>query len=502
MEKNKLAEILEQSLKDDDAYNQIPTPVPPPVPRGKSISRPFRFIQTQKNQIKFTPENPENSIKLSDESSNNAETPKFSKDTEKNNSTSTQASNKPQNFSFFSPEFKTKGFFKAPEEETPTILNEQEFEIDGMGEVWEYADHSANVNQKEDSNSSSEEFDPYYKGERQSKPKTINKNPIDDGFTPITPSVKPLKNKKIDLKTRGLIAEGKMQQIQMKKINVPEEHDKNEDENDKIIDENDWDNVTVKQLEEIKYEAPKNANIFYNLNYHINVNQVIEIIENIEVDVPPPQKKSFFSRFFSCFRIKSKTLELLSAQKTKILKFSKQDFNPDENYQISMLKKIYKSLKNSDNCGITGDHWKEIGFKGPYPSKELENVGLFGLLSIQYLIEKYYKTSLEIYKQSLNNPLQSPSSTISNEFPFASVCISLSEIALNALEDNIILKQIQKSKRVYEPVLEYFCGILVFWYKYYTQNKKTIADIISTKEYVKAYSTKHVNEIFSLTSYH
>ena len=493
MEKNKLADILEESLKSENELKNYPSP--PEAPKGQGLSRSFSFKPKSEVTISLPKEEPSETVSTKtsiQKTPQIIETPKFSatKPIEKAILKTVSSTDKKINNPAF---ISSKGFktgFKGVNENAPNILNEDEFEIDGMGEVWEYAGHSANVNQNEDSKSSSDEFDPEFQAnftpKVQKKAEAIKTEKNIQKF-----EEKKVAKKKIDLKTRGLQAEARIQQKEMKEKVFLEE--KQEDPKDPIIIEaaNEWDNISVKEIEEVKYEQPANDEIFYNRN--ITVDQIIEIVENIETESPALEgKKNFFYSFFSCFRVKTKSLSFLSAQRQKLLKFSKEEFKATQNFHVSMIKKIFRILKSSDNCPLIGEHWREIGFQGISPSTDLRKVGLFGLLCIFYFLEKYTILSTDIHKASIN-PLQ--------KFPFASVCIIFSELALTALQENVLLKQIEKSERVYEVILDYFCGLMVFWFKYYSENKKTIMDIMNTKEYVKIYAKKHLNEIISLTKY-
>lgn len=471
---NRLAAILEASLKKENLI-EPEIPQAPLAPKGSPVKKVFKFSETN-SEPSFS-------------SGQTGNTPKFSGESKVNEKIE-ENKVKAKVSGFFQPGGKVGRKVQIEDENVPDILAEDEFEIDGMGEVWEYAGHSANVNNKEDSESDSDEFDPHAVVKVIRKPKLENSNPEAPKNLEIpknelkVPEGKP-KGKRVDLKTRKLMAEAKIQQASMKNpAKIPEFQEK---EPEVIVNvSNEWDNISVREIEEVKTEKIHKDIEYFNRN--ICVNDVLQTIESIKVEVPAPPKKSFFRGLFSCFRLKSKDRSLIAGQKQRIQLFSQQNFDKMNNMHVSMLKKIYKLLRNIDNCPLVGEHWREIGFQGKSPETDLRKVGLYGLFCILYFVEKYPSFSGKIHKASLEP---------NKHFPFAAVCINFSEVSLNALDQNILLKEIEKTERVYEVLLDYFCGLMVYWFGYFIENKKNVMDVMKTKDLVEAFGAINVNEILS-----
>jgi hypothetical protein len=221
-------------------------------------------------------------------------------------------------------------------------------------------------------------------------------------------------------------------------------------------------------------------------NRNLSVNDILQFIESIPVEVPPSPKRSFFRGFFSCFRARSKSRSVLSAQKQKIIKFSLTIFDHSDNLHVSLLKKIYSLVKNAENCPLEGDHWKDIGFQGKNPATDLRKVGLFGLFCILYFFEKHSTHARKIFEFSLN-----PSS----KFPFAAVALNFAEVTLEDMESNVLLKEFEKEERIFEVVLDFFCGLMIFWIRYFTENGGKVMEFVKSKEYVASYAAAHVSEI-------
>lgn len=464
MERNKLADILEASLKKENLIEpQIPEP--PPAPRSPPKQRVFKFSNDFGNKDAGVGKE-----KI-------VETPKFSEKQNENKEII-----KPIQSGFFQPASKGIKKVEVPEQEKiPDILMEDEFEIDGMGEVWEYAGHSANVNNKEDSESDSDEFDPNAVVRIIQKPKSETKP--QEKPSPSAIVQKPTKNKRVDLQTRKLIAEAKIQQTEMK---APAKLVEKAPVEEEIIVNvsNEWDNISIREIEEVKFEKKIEELGFFNRN--ISVNDVLQFVESIYIEVQPSPKQSFFRKFFSCFRVKSKSRTFLSSQKQKIHKFSLIIFDKNDNLHVSILKKIYCLLKEVDNCPLEGNHWREIGFQGKHPENDLRKVGLFGLFCILYFFEKYWTHAKKIYEFSQKQD---------TKFPFASICINFSEVALDAMDSNILLKEFEKAERVYETVLDYFCGLMIYWIRYFTEINGKIIDFMQMKDQVINYAEKHISEI-------
>lgn len=473
MENNKLAAILEASLKKENLI-EPEIPQPPLGPKSPPKKKIFEFSE-KPNEAVFAAK---------------GGTPKFSEEKKAEKSQEKKIVS-----GFFKPASKIGHKVMVEdsgEDKTPDILFDDEFEIDGMGEVWEYAGHSANVNNKEDSESDSDEFDPHgvVKVVKREVKKNVvnelgvNKAEVNQGVVNITDKKTIKKPKRVDLQTRKLMAEAKIQQASMK---MPEKLPEVQIEQPQVIVNvsNEWDNISVREIEEVKIEKVQEFEYF---NRNVCVNEVLQSIESIQVDIQPSPKKSFFRGFFSCFRVKSRTRSAIAGQKQRIQKFSQQSFDKANNMHVSMLKKIYILLRNSDHCPLIGEHWKEIGFQGKSPETDLRKTGMFGLLSILYFIEKHHKAAEKIHKISLE---------AQTRFPFASVCLNFADVTLEALEQNTLIKEIEKTERVYEVLLDYFCGLMIYWIQIFTGNKNTVMDIMSMKDVVAAHGKKNVNEILS-----
>lgn len=280
MERNKLAEILEKSLKDDGVTNEVHYPAPPSAPKHLPQRRTFKFAAFEPSS--HPPESKPETI----------ETPKFS------SNTTEKADVKPppsQNSAFFNVPSKTTKIVKNTEEEVLDILNEEEFEIDDLGEVWEYAGHSANVNEKEESDTESDEFDPNFVVKVR-EPTVKNENKVEVKAEEKKVPVKKPQKKKVDLKTRKMQAEAKIQQMEMKEKPIEKKIEDEKVLKEIILEEfNDWENVTIKEIGSFSMENKGEENKSW------VEEKKTERIGTFAVDKRPAKKKSFFRRLFSCF---------------------------------------------------------------------------------------------------------------------------------------------------------------------------------------------------------
>ena len=346
MEQNRLAKILEESLKADGAYDELPVPIPPSAPRGNPQNRVFKFQNPSKEDL--PPPNPSSFnapssvFNVEPKPFHSIETPKFV--SEKPEAGLPKPSAIPQqkepDSATFVPKssafpaiagLKSTKVVKVEEEDAPDILNDDEFEIDGMGEVWEYAGHSANVNQNEESGSSSDEFDPnsvvvirvkekkaevklesggggegndIERSEKISEEMRSKNNEKFGMMKKVEVKKVEVKKKRVDLKTRGMQAEARIQQMEMKeKVAVVEDKSEEKEEQNRKDEVFEWDNISIKEIDEVvEKESTKKEEKAGSKN--IPADQAVIKIGSYPVSFAPPQpprRRSFFARFFSCF---------------------------------------------------------------------------------------------------------------------------------------------------------------------------------------------------------
>ncbi|OMJ95292.1 hypothetical protein SteCoe_1349 [Stentor coeruleus] len=373
---------------------------------------------------------------------------------------------------------------------TSNINNCEERVIDEDCKVWEYTYESVEYGEEEPSYDLTDQSD------------TISGNTIkNEGINEITHEgididknekslvkveKKPLND--VEKKTSSMEGKNKLKKKQIKEI--PYIKLQGLEKKKELI--NEWKIVSVREIEAAKVEDDTVLDTtFYNRN--ISSDYIIQYIEKSDNEVFVPKAKfSFFKFFFRCFRVKTESLSLLNRKKQKLLKFSNESFSPTKVQHISMAKRIYTLLKNDDSCPIFGDHWKNIGFQGNSPGTDLRKSGVFGLLCLLYFVEKYPSISFKIHKYSID---------ISQKCHFASTCIFFAEIALIALKDNTLYEHMEKAKKVYEVILDYFSGMVIFWFRYYKDSKKKTVEIMKSIDYVGTYAKKNVDEILRLTKY-
>mmetsp|Transcript_30673 Transcript_30673/g.30312 ORF Transcript_30673/g.30312 Transcript_30673/m.30312 type:complete len:202 (-) Transcript_30673:610-1215(-) len=193
--------------------------------------------------------------------------------------------------------------------------------------------YSANVNEQEDSESGSDEFDADFEGEIMIAPKAEA-----EVKKPEKKPEKANKSKKVDLKTRGIKAQAKLQQMEMKaEMNNEEPHENETEvqESQVVVNIDEWENVqevaiveklepkkasedfvtieitNIKSAEKLEknlsmedLEAHNTTHaLFYSRNYTIE--QALSQIEEIKISedirrtlIPKKEKIIFFIFFF------------------------------------------------------------------------------------------------------------------------------------------------------------------------------------------------------------
>ena len=359
-----------------------------------------------------------------------------------------------------------------------------EFEEDGMGEVYEYAMYSANVNDKESSESSSEEFDLENNQQIQIKPSKPREVPKE------SPKEAPKESKKIDLKTRGIKAQAKLQQLEMKaeppKTSEEQEEPKENSEEEAPKDE--FIEVEIKPAQELSRKSSseesqhKITNIeeikesiepttFYSNKFTIQ--QAIQEVQAtpVTVKLPPTYKSKFsFSKLFKCFRSSPSALKDPEkiTQVEKILSFSKEPMDPTNFTHMSIMLTAWNLLKGTD-CSIYGEHWKELGFLSDYPGDELRNSGMMGAVSVLFLSTK--------------------SPQVPGKFGF--LVISMTELALELLEKNYLNNLIKKHPEVVKLFLEFVTGLVASFQVY----KAKLTDFNSVKKQLESLAKSKPAEV-------
>ena len=134
--------------------------------------------------------------------------------------------------------------------------------------------------------------------------------------------------------------------------------------------------------------------------------------------------------------------------------------DPADQVHERMLMAIY--------CNLTGDatwpprfgsHWEVIGFQGNDPATDLRGAGMLALLQAVHFHKSYPKLEAAIYRLSRGE----------RDFPFMTVSITMTQLALQALRSGALTRLANSSKQVYETFhcFHHACYLYMFsaWQK-------------------------------------
>lgn len=208
----------------------------------------------------------------------------------------------------------------------------------------------------------------------------------------------------------------------------------------------------------------------FNTTAEITIENAIAKIDEISVvgtDDVPGSKFNILRYVSQIFKPRTNLDANFIERQKKIYKFAATEFDGQNYFHRSMIMTIWKTLVISTrDCHIKGEHWKKIGFSSESPGDDLENVGLFGLLCMLFITQKYPVFVHDIFSHS-QNPI--------HYFPFAKVSLQISEICLKFLKEGILNKTINRNKSIYTTLCEFYCGAFMVWMDNY-RNKKWVGD--------------------------
>ncbi len=151
---------------------------------------------------------------------------------------------------------------------------------------------------------------------------------------------------------------------------------------------------------------------------------------------------------------------------------------------LRILQTIYMRLTGRNiNCRRYGSHWKVIGFSGADPADDLDNVGVFGLVELIYLLDTNNLLAREIYrytKQAINSA------------PFCILSFQITQIALSALKDGSLTKLANKREQVIIVVNEFYTAVLYHYYTMWRAHGTNLFDPNALIKSVQDYACKHV----------
>ena len=164
-----------------------------------------------------------------------------------------------------------------------------------------------------------------------------------------------------------------------------------------------------------------------------------------------------------------------------VLSLSKVPLSDTEQIHIKALQTIYQKLTGSFlNCRRYGTHWQDIGFQGVDPGENLKEVGFFGVMQLVSFLDQNLPLALEIFNYSREG---------THQFPFATVSVNLTEVALKSLRGGHLTKLCNKQDQVFVTLNNYHTAM---FYRFFCLWKsQTSSQILPVIQGVESYAKKH-----------
>ena len=168
-----------------------------------------------------------------------------------------------------------------------------------------------------------------------------------------------------------------------------------------------------------------------------------------------------------------------------VFSLSETPLSNDDPAHFDALQTIYQKLTGSVNYRYYGPHWQAIGFPGVDPAESLREVGIFGIMQMIYFLDKSLPLALEMFNYSQEGKRQ---------FPFATVSLNMTNIALSSLRDGHLTKLCKKQDQVFVTLGDYYIGIFYRFFLTWKQSTSQMAPIIQDIEH---HAKKHPKNVIS-----
>lgn len=157
-----------------------------------------------------------------------------------------------------------------------------------------------------------------------------------------------------------------------------------------------------------------------------------------------------FQRFLNFFR--PATNQPFDRQCEQLLNLTKHPCIMSDRIHLRILYTIYRRLTNSREIfyQARGPHWEDIGFQTSNPETDFRSTGLFSAFYLLYFVDSMYlPLARQIYEFSHDEH---------QNFPFACVGITLSNLIIKHLRQQSLRRKLQKSSDENLPIN--LCGKL------------------------------------------
>lgn len=200
--------------------------------------------------------------------------------------------------------------------------------------------------------------------------------------------------------------------------------------------------------------------------------------------------------WMKCMCLQPRINAHLEEEKKLVFATSKRPFDNENPIHFQVLITLYKQFTGSKlDCPRYGSHWEQIGFQGNDPATDLRGVGCLGLINALYFVMTPELSLLAkaVYKLSLSE---------TQNFPLLVLSINVTRIALHALRDGILNRQIVQENSVWSALNFFYVAIMYHIYHIWKVEHKSIKDSGYVLKDAEKFCRKNVNQAISNLNYH
>merc|ERR1719510_400101 len=200
--------------------------------------------------------------------------------------------------------------------------------------------------------------------------------------------------------------------------------------------------------------------------------------------------------WMKCICIQPRLNPMLEEEKKLVFATSKKQLDNENPLHFQVLNTLYKQFTGSRlDCPRYGSHWEQIGFQGNDPATDLRGVGCLGLIHALYFVMTPELSLLakDVYKISLSE---------TQNFPLLVLSINVSRIALHALRDGILNRQIIHENSVWSSLNFFYVAVMFHIYRIWKTEHKTIKDSGYVLKDAEKFCRKNSNQAMSNLNYH
>ena len=176
-----------------------------------------------------------------------------------------------------------------------------------------------------------------------------------------------------------------------------------------------------------------------------------------------------------CIKLTKKNVlatEKMKKEREIIFCISEITYDEQNEKHKNLLEQLFVYFTNEETCPSSGVHWEKLGFQDNTPKKDLRGTGMLCPLQVLYFIEKFPKSSQNLYNFLKEKKV---------EWLFFVSLLQFTKNTIDLLRNMVLIIFCNRNKSVVNTLNEFFCGLVCYFYSEisYEQSQELTAEIIS-----------------------